>query len=196
LEEQTRNVKIMMGILVIVIAFGALYSVGTHGMNEFFLINFGELSLALATIVLAIFTYQLASYTYILARTEIDENRKERRKLRIQEQLKELYSPLRAKMEYIFSERRDYITYFKNIIDEHGVVNKYEYYSNDKLKELMREYFTNILDLDSSFLRKMRLKEGSDMTDTYIIEKITEIKDNIISDYESLIEEYNELTKK
>jgi hypothetical protein len=185
----------MMGILVIIIAFGALYSVGTHGMNEFFKINFGELSLALATIVLAIFTYQLASYTYQLARTEIVENKKEKRRLRIQEQLKDFYAPLRAKMEYIFSEKRDYIIYFKNIIDEYDVETKYEYFANDKLKETMREYFTNIFDLDSSFLKKLRLREGSDMADTYIIKKITDIKDTIIHDYERLIKEYNELTE-
>ena len=106
----------MIRILVIAIVLGAIYSVGTHGMYEFSKINFGELFLALATIVLAIFTYQLASYTYQLARTEIEESNKEIRRLRLQEQLKELYSPLRAKMEYIFSEKRDYINHFKDII--------------------------------------------------------------------------------
>ena len=186
----------MIGVLALVILAGILNSVRIHGFDETFQINFGELALAIATIVLAIFTYQLASYTYQLATVEIEESKKERIRLRLQEQLKELYSPLRAKMEYFFKEQRDFINYFKNIIVVYDIETKYEYIANDKLKELMREYFTNLFDLDSSFLKKLRLKEGSDMADSYIIPKINEIRDTIISDYDSLIEEYNELIKK
>jgi len=189
MSEKNNKTFTMVALVSIAIFIGFVIYAITNP-NEARIINFGEFSVALGTIILALFTYQLAS-------TEIEESKKERRRLRIQEQLENFYSQLRAEMESFLDRYRtvnDLHKGFEDTLFRLGIKGKYEFLALENLKEQFREYYKN-LQVNSVFLQRYRTKEGNNMTDTYIAEKIGEIRKTIIEDYDSLIEEYNELTQ-
>jgi len=177
----------MIGILVIVIAFGALFSVGTHGMNEFLKINFGELSLALATIVLAIFTYQLASYTYQLSAVETEESKKGREFTRLREKTA-FYSELLSGFpeDDISFEDIEKITYkiaysfFQFLRTNKSIQRRYPMYSEPELITMFKETMPVITDL-----RDMQAYEK-------IKDKIPHIIQQVQKDFEKLKKEYED----
>lgn len=128
-------------------------------------------------------TGALAVVTYYLARTGIEEGKKERRRLRLKEKLQDLYSPLIPKIENIESIKlsldrsnikRRIGSYFN------GFTPVIEFLASEDLKEKVAKLFKEDFELSSAEWN-------------IYIDKIAEI---IRDDFSSLIEEYNELTKK
>lgn len=163
--------------------------------NDFYIINIADYAVAFGTIILAVFTARLAKITYNEGIRQRAESRKERRRLRIKEQLEELYSPLRAEIEFFvhekipFDRKRDH---FKTLMTLYKIKEKYEFLASEKLREELREYF-NKLPRDSIFMRQLRVNKGSEYADKYYLEKLQTIIKTIINDFDDLMEKYNKL---
>lgn len=159
-----------------------------HGVENIFETSFGEISVAVGTILLAFFTMELA-YGEVKDNREmrqlmIEEAYNERRRLRIKEQLEGLYSFLIAHRD-LFVEG-DY-EHTKGVdIDpfmaKYLIKGKYEFLASQKLKLLFREYFK----LSPSDIQMDR--------DNWI-RLMNEIRNCIDVDFHYLIQEYNDLTK-
>lgn len=176
--DRTSNARsiVVLGLIFItcLIGYGFIMVYIIHGEEKLYEANFGDFSVAIGTIL-------LAGFTVYLAWIEIDEGKKERRRLRLKEQLEEFYSPLMAHIEFF------------DKLDEHRVRdtaiwklmvpmrNRYEFLASPDLREKLRTYYNTNL---------------SSLTETKWNELIKPIKKMIVSDFHSLIDEYNELTKK
>lgn len=168
-------VLIAISLLALIIFCGFVISIFYHGGKETMKINFGEFSVAFGTLFLALFTY-------VLAVTERDESRNERRRLRLKEQLQLLYSPLVAKEKDIIQIKNYGVQLKKGelvkIFDAFKPM--LEFLALENLKEKINELY------QKNF-------EGykNEEWNNYI-EQIIEI---INEDTNTLIDEYNELTR-
>lgn len=132
---------------------------------------FGEYAVAVGTILLALFTY-------VLAHGETEKSRKERRRLRLKEQLEKFYSPLMGEIGYFFNEDispKEKIRHFYSIISLYKIKSIFEFLASNDLREELRMYFV-----------------GGKID----IEEINNLRDIIYDDFKSLSEEYSELTEK
>ena len=174
----------------------------TYFIFNFKKVHFEEFFVAFGTIMLAAFTYDLATRetreSREMRQLMIQEARRERRRLRLKEQLEAFYAPLRADLELIFFKYQIFIDRhraFRKVMHDNEIKKKYEYLALDKLKEQLREYFRMWEDLNSFAVRKHYTDVGTENTEKIIIEKLEEITKTIFEDYKNLIKEYNDLTK-
>lgn len=155
--------------IIIIVITGLLAYMGV--------MNVGELVLGLSTILLGF-------AIFVLAYTQVEESQKDRRRLRLREQLYGLYSPLMAHIN-LFVEG-DYEQTKIKIIDpfmeKYLIESKYEFLALDKLKELLREYFsTTSVDI------RMNRENWKKLMD--------EIRESIREDFKNLTQEYSDLTR-
>jgi len=133
-------------------------------------------------LLVAIGTGALAVFTFYLARTEIEEGKKERRRLRLEKQLQGLYSPLTHKIENIERIKQYAVYDIKDNLQSH--FNEFTpviaFLASENLKEKIAKLYKKDFELSSVDWSRY-------------IDQIAEI---IREDFSSLIEEYNELTKK
>lgn len=175
MSEKKNIIYTLVAIIGIFVFIGFLANIISNPI-EATKINFGEFSVALGTILLAIFTYQLAL-------TEVEESRKERRRLRVREQLKEFYAPLIAK---------------KDVIE---IIRTYEVkVSHSHLIEIFDEFrpmleFLALRDLKDK-IPELYTKDFEEYSSEDWKKYFDELIDCIYRNFNSLIEEYNELTKK
>jgi hypothetical protein len=185
---------------------GYIYTVDKYGGDYFFQnYSIGELIIGLGTVTLAFFTASLADSSTGDAKKSRDitlqENKKERRRLRIKEQLEGLYSPL---MSYI---------YLFNVVDEHfslserhlygasprdpktaiwlliqEIRGKYNFLAEPELREELNKYYM------------FRDDPPYDEHGNYINEKgeifldiLNKVQKMIVEDFEKLTKEYNDL---
>jgi len=178
-ENPQRSAVILTGLLMF---FGFVYGANKHGIENFYEANFGELAVAMGTYLLALFTFDLVH-------TEIEESRTARKLSRIKEQMKEFYSPLIG----IMTEKEE--DEFRDVLNMPLVKGNYTFLASEELREKLVEYFKNLRYRDSVFLRDLRLKVGSEDTEKYVSDKLSNIRDTINEDFTILIEKYNENEK-
>jgi len=148
----------------------------------------------------AIGTIALALFTWFLAKSETEESRKmrelmveeykkDRRRQRLTEQLKEFYSPLMSQISlfYTIEEIPDYKSYTKRKIDLilRGMLipEKYHYLAEEKLRIAFQKYFDRG--------KTTMFKDKGNW-----LGLIKQIRDNVWSDFLALSHEYNKLTEK
>lgn len=136
---------------------------------------FGGASIGLGTALLAYFTARLAQAT-------INEGKMERRRLRIKEKLEGFYSPLVHEIENIERIKQCTVYDMKNNLQSQfkEFTPVIAFLASENLKEKIAKLYKKDFELSSADWNRY-------------IDKITEI---IREDFSSLIEEYNELTKK
>jgi hypothetical protein len=185
--ENVRRVRSLVSnafiIIIIIVGFGVLIT--TFQTEKL------EIGIELGEGVIGIATLFLAYATFYLAFSEMEEGirnreqaeteaKNERRRLRIKEQLDELYSPIVAYMNLIIDKSQH--TYREGEIMPlmEKIRSKYEYLAEPKLQKLLQEYYRfNKVTISS--------QEWQDF-----IAKFTQ---TIIDDFKKLTEEYNELTE-
>jgi len=155
--------------IIIIVITGLLAYMGV--------MNVGELVLGLSTILLGF-------AIFVLAFTEVEESQKDRRRLRLREQLYGLYSPLMAHINLFVEEDYEHtkIKIIDPFMEKYFIESKYEFLALDKLKELLREYFsTTTVDI------RMNRENWKKIMD--------EIRVSIREDFKNLTKEYTELNR-
>ncbi len=156
--------------LIFIALVGVIYLLTIiPAVGEHIEITFGELAVAFGTLL-------LAYYTYLLGFNDVLESRKERKRLRLKEQLEGFYALL---MPYIddFNDQTTREGFYRgkqDLMDR--IQSKYEFLASPKLRELFRRFY--------------------DRTD-YIYnwtEIINSIHDTILEDFQAFTEEYNRLS--
>jgi hypothetical protein len=167
-------------VIIILVGIGAISHILLTGSSE---IGTGEAIIGIATFFLALATLNLAFSEMeegIKNRDQSEiEASKDRRRMRLKEQLEELYSPLLS-----------YIDFFDKV-SEHSLRDtaiwkwmetlrsKYEFLATADLKQELRKYYQ---------CRDQGFVDEEDIIILFNIKKI------IIKDYEELSKEYSELT--
>lgn len=169
MSEKKSNIFIGIAAIAVVVFIGFFASL-LSDFHEASVINFGEFSVAIGTLLLAAFTFQLAV-------TEVEESQNERKRLRLKEQLEGFYSLL---MPYIddFNDQRTRGVFLH---EKQGLMNnvqsKYEFLASPKLRELFRRFY-----------------DRNDCNKNWA-EIINSIHDTILEDFHKFTEEYNKLTE-
>ena len=148
-------------------------------------------------------TIALAFLTWFLAKSETDESRrmrnlmieeykKERRRKRLSEQLREFYSPLMANISVLYGvpykDEPDQVQWYTSqgidpLMNSFSIKEKYHYLAEDKLRSVLMNYF------DRGETSMIRDKENW-------LGVIERIGDTIQSDFLALSAEYSKLTEK
>ena len=164
--------------------YGILGCIGIYILLYYQTVHWEDMFVAIGTVILALFTWKLAiTETEESKQTRqimIDEARRERRRLRLKEQLEGLYSPLMSFIDLI--EYRYQHGYREGLIVPlmDSLRIKYEYLAEPDLKEILREYYnTNLGTLSDA--------EWQDLANG--------LRDAIGIGHSRLIDEYDELNK-
>jgi len=164
--------------------YGILGSMGIYILLNYQTVHWEDMFVAIGTVILALFTWKLA-----LTETEeskqtrqimIEEARKERRRLRLKEQLEGLYSPLMSFIDLIDDKEQHRYKDGDIMPMMHGLRSKFEYLAEPHLKEILREYYNTNLSL---------------LSDTEWQDLASRLRDGIGIGHSRLIDEYNDLTK-
>jgi len=186
-EPRRLLVLILVVPILVLILLSMVFTLRIVELKDFLAINMGDVMVALGTILLAFFTAELAMSATDDAkayrRLMIDEARRERRRLRIREQLYGLYSPLMAHITFFSKE--DYEHRKEKMIDpfmeKYLIKSNYQFLASDRLKDLLIQYF----DTTPANIRHDR---GS------WEELMDQLRNTISDDFRSLSEEYRNLT--
>ncbi len=160
-----------------------VYLIGSYPV-----IHWEDVFVAFGTILLALFAWELA-----LRETEssgkmrqlmIDEARRERRRLRIREQLYGLYSPLMAHIKLFSKEDNEHRKeeMIDPFMEKYLIKSKYQFLASDRLKDLLIQYF-------NTAPANIRQDRGS------WEELMEQLRNTISEDFHNLSEEYRNLTK-
>jgi len=144
-----------------------------------------DMFVAFGTVILALFTWHLAlTQTDESKQTRellIDEGKKERRRLRLKEQLEDLYSPLMAHISYFdwLQPRSNHIRGIREFM-EYEIKNRYEFLATTQLRNLLITYYH---------------PDTRTMTDQDWSIFIRNVGKTIEDDYSRIAREYYDLTK-
>lgn len=140
--------------LFIYISYGVYQTFKLNGAESFWAhLTVGEAAVGFGTLFLAAFTALLAYNTVQDSNKALRdsqesrelmqlENQKERRRLRIKEQLEGLYSPLMSIMKYFEKPREHFIPGTIPWREMDGDIRfRYEFLSSSALREKFREYY-------------------------------------------------------
>ena len=170
-----RRFSITTSIIILIIILACAYLLGMLGLfGESFDFSFGELAVALGTLLLAL-------YTHYLGVTDQKESQTERRRLRIKERLEGLYSPLAGIMVF-FNTEDSYLILkqpMHKFFTDTEILRNYEYLASDELIELLREYFNH----DERHFTEPRWTVWQ-----------RSMRERIDFDFNELLEEYNQLS--
>lgn len=161
--------------------YGVLICMGLYVFLYRQTVSWEDMFVAFGTILLALATFQLAY-------SEVEESRKERRRLRLKEQLEGLYAPLMTDLD-LFDENKSGISLMSTIeIIYNKIKLKYEYLALPNLREQIREFYR------INYIVSTKKPIKPDLIAKFNKVCIIETKETIFNDYNSLLEEYNELT--
>ncbi|MGD0805492.1 MAG: hypothetical protein ABSA11_15640 [Candidatus Bathyarchaeia archaeon] len=193
-----KGIAIGLFLLVIIFVFFSIDSMLTtvelNGWEYFYgSLKIGDIIVGLGTVLLAVFTG-------LLAFTSSRDARRERRVMRIKEQLEGLYSPLMAYIKY-FDNVDEHFSLSERKINAvrkagetkvwllmHEIRSKYEFLAEPELKRKLREYYiekdTPPYDMVGSIIYNKGLEWR---------ERLVHIKTLIENDYQKLTQEYEKL---
>lgn len=187
LEPRRLLILILVFPILVLILLSIVFTLRIVELKDFLTINLGDVMVALGTILLAFFTAELAMSATEDAkayrRVMIDEARRERRRLRIREQLYGLYSPLMAHVT-LFS-KEDYEHRKEKMIDpfmeKYLIKSNYQFLASDRMKDLLIQYF-------DTTPANIRQDTGS------WEELMDQLRNTVSEDFHNLSEEYRNLT--
>jgi len=183
--ENIRNIRnvitAIFTVIILVVGLGAIYHMV---VTEFsFDLGIGEAIIGIATLILACATFYLAFIDMeegVRNRVQSElEARRDRRRLRLKEQLEGLYSPLIAYLD-LLSDKSQHLYREGEVMPLMlRIKTKYEFLAEPDLRELLIEYYNTNL---------------SALSDQEWDEIITPIIECIGNDNADLSKEYSELT--
>lgn len=168
------NNRIIVVILILIL-IGVSFSRVTK-----FEMTLGEFLTGAATVFLAL-------ATFILVLTGMEEGKKQRRILRLKEQLEGLYSPAMAEIEKFTTIKEHFNpmhTYTKDMM--HNIKLKYQFLAEPYLKEKLKKYYSE----SSQIQYEINMHIDEEQLD--FKKFLEEIQKIIRDDYQRLSDEYSE----